>query len=254
MRRAVPLLLALAGTGCFSMTQEIWIEPEGTARISVDVGFTEHVLSLAKGSGEDPMVKLRADLEKTRADLAGDPGVSGVEVAERSEGGMRFLKMDVRVRTVAALNTVKGLAGPHGDTARRSDVRVQELPSGNLLFAGRHEVPQNTELDELLRQQEDTGDAAVRAMMGGFFAEKYFTVRLHAPRIVSANGVVDAERRTVEWKTPMIDVIAPGAVLPEMRAEIDPGRRRWLWIAGGAAAGVLLLGGIAAVVVRARRG
>ena len=254
MRRISLLLLALAGTGCFSMTQEIWINPDGTGRILFDVGFSDELLSMAKGSGEDPAASLRTDMEKTKKEMAADPTVSSVETSERSEGGMRHFVMDVHLRQMSGMKSMKGLGGPHGETARTNDIRVEELPNGNLLFAGRYEVPQNTQLDELTREGDDPSrDAMTRGMMGAFFADKYFTVRLHAPRIVSANGTLDAERRTVEWKTPVVQVIAPGAALPDMRAEIDLGRRRWVWVAAAVAGVLLLLGGAAFVILRARR-
>jgi hypothetical protein len=255
MRRVIPLVLALAGAGCFSMTQEIWIHADGTGRVLLDVGFSDQLLAMGgQGAGGGPAAQLRAEMEKTKAEMAADPTVSAVETSERSEGGMRHFVMDVRLRSATGMKSVKGLAGPHGEAARTNDVRVEELPNGHLLFAGRYEVPPNPQLDELRNDEDPTADAAMRGMMAGFFADKYFTVRLHAPRIVSANGTLDAERRTVEWKTPMVEVIAPGAVLPEMRAEIDMGRGRWMWIAGGVAAGLLAVGGAAFGIVRARRG
>jgi hypothetical protein len=63
-------------------------------------------------------------------------------------------------------------------------------------------------------------DAAGKAFLASMFAGKHFTVRLHAPKVASSNGTVDATATTSEWKIPLTELMEQEG-LQELRAEIE---------------------------------
>lgn len=255
LARLFTALAALVLGGCIEITQEVWINGDGSGRMTMDLGLSEQLLSMAGSGGEDPLAKFREQAKKTKAELQKDPNVSSVAITERKEGGDQHFVYDVQVKDVTRLRDVEsrlsssGPLGEDGKVRDKGEFKIEKQPNGRLLFLMRLQTP----------KQDGKGgkqaDALARGMAAAMFGNRAVTIRLHAPKIADTNGTLDDQKTTVEWRIPLVDLISEKAGR-ELRAEVEmPSGVPWLWIAlaGGAIGIGCLLVTVAVVVMLMRR-
>jgi hypothetical protein len=233
--RSVSIALALAFgmvcSACLELTQEIWVNEDGSGRVTYDIAVPEGVLAMATaGSEEDPLAEARARW----AELAEHPetvhNLRSFAADEYVEEDFHHFVMDLEVEDITLLPQTMDEVGDliavedeegTEDTdplAQPADMRFERLAEDRILFV------------QSLRIEEPDSTAAVdpemeeasRAFLASMFAGKYFVVRLHAADVISSNGTLDDETGSLEWKIPMADFYGDEAP-DELRAEVRIG-------------------------------
>ena len=205
--------LALAGSGCISVTEEVLIRPDGSVQYGVDFTMLEMVIQgLAEMSGEDPgkslgsqwlasadsaqrdSIRLREFVEGKDHHFAAERDLASLEhlaiLSSRAE-----VPDSERVEKGAPGLPLEGIRVTRLDARRVRLVRTLENPSPpGMPAAG-----------------GDSTDARTKRM----FADRHYVFRLRAPEIESANGVVAKDRKSAEWRIPMTQLAGDSAVVVE---------------------------------------
>lgn len=237
MRSALLLCLALGLSGCYEMHEEVWVREDGSVRYVYDYAVRLDVLKEGLGvDGGNPDSILALSRKPPRAVVDGDSvfhreytdSVLHHFVSERRLASTDRL-VAAAARQEAREDSVKGII--QRATARRDSllgVAAKMGPAGQALFDS---ISSDTTLAAVSNSRSETeeimpayaaakvgggrirlshlvhrlpdltagaGQEAVQAMHE-MYADRTYTYRIHAPRIVSANGKVSADRRTVEW-------------------------------------------------------
>lgn len=237
VRLAVLVFCAVATctlTGCFDLLQEIWVAPDGSARMVLDVSLPKGVLQLA---GRDPFIKMREDAKKTEEDLKKDPSVKKFEFRDYEEGDVHHLVYELEVTDATKLGDLQKRAtadaakdakkGP-GDSMT---FHFEKGAGGKLLFVQR--LGKGGAAGADAGAEESGADQAAKQfgkqMAMAMFAGHYVTVRVHGPAIADTNGTLNDKKDTAEWKIPVAELMSEDAPPHELRAEINVGAPIWVW-------------------------
>jgi len=253
-------LVLLLGTGCFDVQQELWVQPDGSARLVVDLGLPRSLTALALLNGaNDAKAVLLAKAREAEKDLRQDPEVTQVDVRDYEREGQLHLVYDVTVKDVTRLPdlyrraTGKRTAGdglqPPGDAW---DFRI-ERRGGDYVFTQRF-IPEKALAP--LPPAGDASELAARELAKGMakaaLVNNRLTVRIHGPGIGETNGAVNEQKDTVEWRFNLAELVDAPAEGRELRAVIHGDEPLWLWPAVlGVPLAVLLLTVAAALKRRA---
>jgi hypothetical protein len=229
-----PLML-LSLTGCFDLLQELWILPDGSGRVVLDVALPKSFLDLARLQGKDPLEQLRADARATEAELKQDPDVTKFEFREYEENGQQHLVYDLTVRDATRLGELQKRAMERSATAKqgKADVgfHLERRGYGEYVFVQRF-GPQKNEPGSPASANEpseqaakDFGSQMARALLGNHF----FIVRVHGQLIPETNGTLNEKKDTVEWKYSLVDVVDAAGKGTELRAVVQAAPPLWLW-------------------------
>lgn len=248
VRTLVFLTMFLLFSGCFELLEEIWISPDGSARMKIDIGISEVMLSMGEGEEEDPFANLDEEFRKTKEEVEKNPGVKHIDFQQYSDGTLKHFVFDIEVSDYTALNGLPRIIYAENSTSKtptesmfqleESELLIERQGDGKVIFVRRFGQPE--ESDSL----QDSGDMK-EAMAGAMFGNYYYTVRLHADEIATTNGRVDETKKMVEWKTPIGLLMAEKKFKKEFRAEIASTKGNVLmWIVA-----VVLVGGIVGGIV-----
>ncbi len=203
----VLLLTSLLLSGCFSVTQEMWVNTDGSAKISIDMGMSKSLLDMA-GSGSDPLAEFSNQFE-------GSGLYKDVTTRTYEEGDLKHIVVEFSVDSFEQY-----IANPGGSTDQslNTDISLTKLDNGNF---------------KLVQTVAGTGggldtmDADTQKMMESMFKDKYWTTRIHVPSVVSTNGTNNGN--VAEWKVPMSDMMLKNQPI-EMSLEysLTPGTPGWL--------------------------
>ncbi|HEX5750804.1 MAG TPA: hypothetical protein VFZ09_31560 [Archangium sp.] len=259
-----PLVL-LTLTGCFDLLQEIWILPDGSGRVVLDVGLPRSFLDLARTQGKDPLEEMRADAKATEAELKNDPDVTKFEFREYEENGQQHLVYDLTVRDATRLGELQKRAMERSTAARQAKqgkskadmgFQIERRGFGEYVFVQRFGEPKNEPgapdgtKDPAERMAKDFGTQMARALMGSHF----FVIRVHGQTIPETNGTLNEKKDTVEWKYSLVDLVDETVRGTELRAVVQAAPPLWLWpVVLGVPLLVLVLAVMAARRQRARR-
>lgn len=259
-----PLLL-LTLTGCFDLLQEVWLLPDGSGRVVLDVGLPKSLLDLARSQGKDPLDELRADARATEAELKKDPDVTKFEFREYEEGGQQHIVYDLTVRDATRLGELQKRAMEMSSTAKQAQqgkekadlaFRIERRGFGEYVFVQRFgeakNAPgsQNGAKDPTEQAARDFGTQMARALLGNHF----YVVRVHGQAVGETNGTLNDKKDTVEWKYSLVDLVDEAGKGTELRAVVQAGPPLWLWpVVLGVPLLVLVLAVMAARRQRARR-
>lgn len=229
-RRALAFVSLLFLAGCIEVSQEIWINADGSGRLKMDIGFSEALLSFAQQAEKNPLNEFRTQAAQKQEELKKDPNVKNVTFSERKESGTQFFTYDVEVRDVTKIAAVQKAVAP-GDmpgaaagegapgAPKAEDFHIEKLPSGNVSFRLKMESPGGMGGEEGASPEQDQ---MAKAMMASMFGDKAITVKVHGPRIVTTNGKLDAAKTTAEWRIPLVELAsAKKGTVTEMTAEVE---------------------------------
>ena len=261
---AIVLFVSLFFAGCFEILEEVWINNDGSGRIKIDIGISEAMMSMGTSdSSANTFADLDKDFQKTKEEVEKNPKIKRVDFKQYSDGGMKHFAFDVEVRDLSALNdfqkivyssekkdTAKEASAEQGMPLENSELTI-EKQNGKIVFVRRigqkpatEDTSTSAEGDSAGKAFEDMGKAMAGAMFGNFS----YTVRLHADNISSTNGKLDDQKKTVEWKIPLGELMT--GKHRELRAEIVPaGGNMVMWIV----AALVILGVVVGVVTMMRR-
>jgi hypothetical protein len=242
------LHLALAGlagalllSGCIQVEQEYWINPDGSGTIRMDMAYSEALKEMG-----DPTASGLPTTTELEGDYSGNPFVTKMTLDEYTADGMYHTAVLIEVSSMTEF-----LRAAEADSGSAKE----GLPSLELLENGQYRFSQLLTMDG-----DEELDEFSREMMTGAFSGMYWTVKLHAPNVVSTNGVMDAKTSTVEWRVPMSDLLTTSSGYEIEAVYQPPALRRssllW-WIIGGglclSVCGVSVVGVSAGVFFLRRR-
>lgn len=263
MRTAHSVALAAAAVllaGCVEMSQEIWINEDGSGRLVMDVGIGAEMLELAKqgpaAGGKDPAADMRKGFEERKADLEKDPDVKSVQFKEFTKEGTCHFVLDIEVRKVESLPRIlkksspdkKALGGEEGPAAE-PELKIEKT-AGGYRFTQKFASPEKAAPET---EEEKRNKAMAMAFLKPMLQDKGIAVKLHAPRILSSNGEVSEDKQTAAWKIGLIEIATTDSFSKELTAEVHAGAAGGgkLWLVVAIAAVLVVL--VVAVTV-ARRG
>lgn len=229
--RAIPLLiLGIACSGCLELTQEVWVNGDGSGRMRLDIALPQGLLDMAAESeGEDPLAENLAEYDRLKAHPEQIPNLRSVDHSQYVDGEFHHFVIELEVydvtalpQTMARLQERAAVDEQQADKAEeltsQHEMRLERIGHGRMLFVQTLVDDSGTPGSAGPDMQEM--DAAGKAFLASMFAGKHFTVRLHAPKVASSNGTVDQTAGTAEWKIPLTELMAQEG-LQELRAEIE---------------------------------
>lgn len=227
-------LLLLAGamllTGCFDMSQDLWINKDGSGRMRYQLGINEQLAALSNQA--DPCTEFYQD----KTTLEQYPGVQSVKYENRREGGVQFCIVDINVKHFSDLvqlqtHVMKDSMPARHQAEFQSSMELTEQEDGNGHFrlyvenSARHAGN-----DELQKQAGHFANVLMAQVMSG----RYWTVTLHANEILTANGEPIEKGKVVQWKVPLYDLMTDMNYANDMQAEFDLDmpwyKRLWKWV------------------------
>lgn len=254
-----PWLLAtlalLTLTGCFDLVQEVWFNPDGSARVVLDIALPKSLDSLAKlTGGKDLKALIEEERQQARAAVAQDPNVVELVLRQYEEGEQLHLVQELTVRDATKLPEL--FRKVHESTAERRegqgtwDFRI-ERSGGDYVFTQRF-VPDAALAGADGDLAERAGQALAKELAKSLLAKHHVTVRVHGPGIGETNGTVNEKKDTVEWRRGLADLLDAPAQGLEFRAVVHAGEPLWLWpVVIGIPLAAL---GLAIAAARRRRG
>jgi hypothetical protein len=203
--------LALPSAGCFDIREDVHVRADGTARYDLDLAMPEMFFAFmasADTSGGNPADRLFGK-SLSGAATAGD----STRTREFVEGDMHHFAMERDLRSIEQLPAIAAT------DSTGNELRGRALPGYALVRLDANRVrltraldPDSTDRAKLLGGL-GSGDDSTDAGMGSglvneesarrMFAGRTYTLRIHAPRVESANGTIAADGKSVEWKLPI---------------------------------------------------
>jgi hypothetical protein len=222
-------ILSIGCAGCLELTQEVWVNEDGSGRMRLDIALPQGLMEMAtEADGANPLAENMEEYEKLKADPGQIPNLRSVDQSEYVEGEFHHFVIEIEVDDVTALpETMAQLqkrtsldeeqAEKADELASQHEMRLERIGHDRMVFV-QTLVDDSGAADASAPDMEEM-DAAGKAFLASMFAGKHFTVRLHAPKVTSTNGTVDEGARTTEWKIPLTELMAQEG-LHELRAEI----------------------------------
>ncbi len=231
--KKVLLCLALGAmllllSGCFQATEEYWVNTDGSGKMHFEIGVSEALLNMGESNpvdGNQLFTEQGIDNQ--------NPYLKNVKTSENSNNGIHYYIIDADVTDFSKVF--------ENSTQSGFQVQIDKLPNGNYLFKRTMDLATMNVGQEASMNPEGMD---LSSLVTAMFADKYWTIRLHADNVVNMNGTQDKEKKLIEWKVPMSQMFG-GKDTIEMTAEIQTGLPflTYLLIGGG---GLLV---IAAVVI-----
>jgi hypothetical protein len=198
----------------------------------LDISLPQGLMAMAaEAEGGNPFTEDQAVYDQLKANPEQIPNLRGLDHSEYVEGEFHHFVIELEVDDVTLLpetmqeiqartTVAKEDSEETEDIASPTDMKLERLGGDRLLFV-------QTLVDESMMSSTGSTEPgmeemeeASKAFLASMFAGKFYTVRVHAPRISSANGTVDAAAQTAEWKIPLGDMMSQ-QVPRELRAEIE---------------------------------
>lgn len=206
-RAFAALISTLTLAGCLDVEEDVRLHPDG--RVSYRCVLSEPVRM--QTLGPDLALGVRRRLE-------GTPAVLRLESTTATRGETRITTIDAELQPSSSdeLPTVEGF-------------RVEPLG------AGRYRITRQLSSREAATPErpDPLGELLGRQLLG----RHGYTLRLHAPRVLSANGAIDPSGTSVEWAVSWNDL--KGAVLTA-EVELDqPTDYGWVGLAVALGFGLL---------------
>jgi len=86
--------LTILLSGCFELVEEIWINPDNSGRLKLDIAVSEKVIALGKlEEGKD----LSTGFEESKKRIENNPDIARLAYQEYSDAGMRHFIFDMAV-------------------------------------------------------------------------------------------------------------------------------------------------------------
>jgi hypothetical protein len=221
--------LSIACAGCLELTQEVWVNGDGSGRMRLDIALPQGLLEMAtQADGGNPLAETMEEYERLQANPGQIPNLRSIDQSEYVEGEFHHFVIDLEVDDVTALpETMAQLqrrttigdeqAEKADELASQHEMKLQRLGRDRMVFV--QTLVDDSQAADVSGPDTEEMDAAGKAFLASMFAGKHFTVRLHAPKVTSTNGNIDETATTIEWKIPLTELMAQEG-LQELRAEI----------------------------------
>lgn len=218
------VLFALLLGGCINIQQEYWLYEDGTAKVRMDIGMSQALLSMGATSGSDSTTNPFEDLKSEFNDT--NPNIKNVQVREYADDDLQHFEVIFEVPDFEKFLKEQASQGSE------FNITLTRTPDDSILFK------QITQLD--------TGGEASGLdvdSMGPVFKDMFWSVTVHVPQVVSTNGE-RLDNSTVQWKIPMADIFsgkAPGELTMVYKPKGAIGGGGIFGAGGGAASWLIYL-------------
>jgi hypothetical protein len=221
---ALAAALVLAAAGCISVEEEVDLRPDGTVKYAADFTLPEMFIAGLSDMAETSGGKSLADEWVKGDSTKGD----STRHREFAEGRDHHFVSERDFASLEHLAVLSARAAATPDSARKEDMSP-EMPLGGIevtrLDARRVRLRRVLESPSAKAGpggEDDSTNAGAKRMFAGHF----YVFRLRAPAIESANGVIAADRKSVEWRVPMNDLMGDSAAVPEAVLVHEPRSKR----------------------------
>lgn len=222
----VILSMALLLSGCINIAQEYWLNADGSAKISIDMGVSESLLSMSGGTSSSPLDQMKADLDSKT-----NPLIKNVQGREYTEKDMRHYAVTFEVTKFDEFVAQQKKSGDE-----TFDITLEKKSNGNIVFK------QTLKMDS-----SNTGMTGTDAkQLESAFKDMYWSVVVHVPEVVSTDGT-KKDGGTVEWKIPMAEIFS-GKTNRVLTVEYNPAGNAGV---GGSTALIIVLVVLALLIVAA---
>ena len=241
------ILCSLLTIGCFEFTEEVRINKDRSCELMWDVGVSEGIIAYEP----DLPALMRRALRDAQGRLACIWGVKETFLQEYSDAGIRHFVYRVRLEDVDELGSVHDILADQaplhssgfGPVIKRAKGRrlvfTQVLSSRGARQAYSEFAPAPWDPEECWEEYRFERDVGL-GIAALALADKYVTVRLCAPKIITANGRINEERTQVEWKFSLAQIATGRPIDAQLYAEVETPFewRFWAPVLGG---GIVLL-------------
>ncbi len=226
------ILLSLALSGCLDMKQDIWINPDGSGRLRIDVGISESMSyfreSEAPTEEETQESDIGVDFMDTVRELSRDPRIRSVYSERYSDQGFDRAAIDLTVHDWHDLPSINARILTQQGEENESDIdtymtfSLHEEDDGivHYLQPGMGIAAAEGETGE-----EGFADAMSRSVAEAMFRDGALTVTLHSSTISRTNGEWQLDKSSVRWQAELVDLIVEPAAIEPFTAEIGPSAR-----------------------------
>lgn len=202
-RLIITILTTLLVSGCYDLTEQLWINSDGSGRMKFTIGLAENLAAMIEGSGESADFCEKSIKDKNK--LENNVLITSVAITKHNEAGMNYCSIDIDVKDFRNFVEVR-------NNIIEGDYDNYEFPF-SIIELGDGRIGISQEFSNLGRdgpnqsEIEKAGQEMAMAMMAPMLAGKYITVTVHAPGIESSNGEISSDNKSTTWKKPLIDII-----------------------------------------------
>ena len=233
LRAGILAGVALFFTGCFNYTEEMWLEEDGSGRLSAEMALNMDALKNFGGTSN------------AAPSMAPTPpaGFSEAELRAKMEGkkGIHILKVEntqtataVSARWELTFDSLADLAALESETAPGA-VTATPIPGPNGLYNGVVTWKKEGGTLRFTREigENTAGAPATDSMSMGLatmmFAGTNLTFTTHFPaKVEHTSGIILEDGKSVRWVIPLTQFISGGR--QTLTAEVAKPGLPWLWI------------------------
>lgn len=215
LRVAVVLVLALLLSGCISISEEIWINKNLSGEVKVEMTIPEKVVAVYKNTVKSlardqvPSESEFFNSSEIQQRLSNIPKVSNVNVTQFSDEGKRHFLVAASVEDFQTIPIfINSLIANYDSETQTSgsDISFTKKSSNpRLITFSQSSLEKDTPIQDNPVETDKKDNNFWSAVTSILFSDEYFTVRLHAPKIVSANGKISDDKKEVTWKIPIFE-------------------------------------------------
>lgn len=238
IRAGLLLLSCLLFSGCFEFTQEFWINADGSGRVLMDIAvkdITDPKAQQNANTAQGKPSEFERNMAEAKERLSKDPNIKSVQMNQFVQDGMRHTVFDIEckditlfsktmnenAKQVANTSNTNGKVATNGAQEATSQTMVpviQKLPNGNYSFTSNLEKNDKSKKSKPASNQMEQ---MTQKWVEKIFEGRYYTVRLHAPKVISSNGQVNSTSNMVEWKIPIAQLASDNPPYKELTAQVS---------------------------------
>jgi len=223
--------MCLPLTGCLDVAQELWVYGDGSGRMNIVIGLHEQLMQgqVRDDSTCDSFFEEKSLMEKRE-------GVESAEYKSYKEGGVFYCAADIKLSDFKQLKTLQdeSLKGSSIDAYRDSFLRefsLNYVDDGSGYF--RQHIS-NHAGDASKQNLQAHAEQLANTIMGRLMTGRYWTVTLHTPGLLEANGTVSEDNTTVSWRVPLYDLLIDEQYAFDMQATFEVNvpwyKKIWNWM------------------------
>ncbi|MFC1576045.1 hypothetical protein ACFL3J_00075 [Candidatus Omnitrophota bacterium] len=190
-------------TGCIEVTEEVWVNPDGSGRFRFDIAVLSEEIPEEEGLNHLESLgrfrqKMFVDLETKKQKLEKLEFVESVEISKTYNDTKDHYVYNIHVSDIYKINDVfreiyDGLISD--ELVWKIDIKRRW--NGDILFT--QTFTNNESLEAMKASPEDVVPLEPGS---GTSDKRCYTIIIRSPRIVTSNGKISAKGTEAEWKIP----------------------------------------------------
>ena len=231
--RILSLLLCLPLAGCLDVDQELWVYGDGSGRMKIELGLHGQT-GTSQGNGNAGNNRCDGYFEE-KSILEKHEGVESVERKSYIEGGVFYCVADIKVSDFTLLQTVqeaslRGSAIDANRNAFQSEFTLTNKDGHGYFRLHVRNQAADPDKHKLLQHVEQFTNVLTGSMMTG----RYWSVTLHTPDLLDANGTKNEDSKTATWRVPLYDLLVDEHYAFDMQATFEVNKpwykKIWNWM------------------------